>query len=125
MVAKYPGPDVITVTADSLDPMKCSGVMCPNKELLHDLTTDMLVDGSGRRQFWAAKEVRQYIQNQFICAEQACEVISRRLAFNSLIQPELLIIIVFQMGPCDCDFTCDKAPAKQPEEETCNVCDGK
>ena len=83
MVAKYPGPDVITVTADSLDPMKCSGVMCPNKELLHDLTTDMLVDGSGRRQFWAAKEVRQYIQNQFICAEQACEVISMRLAWNS------------------------------------------
>lgn len=91
MVAKYPGPDVITVTADSLDPMKCSGVMCPNKELLHDLTTDMLVDGSGRRQFWAAKEVRQYIQNQFICAEQACEVISMKPAWKSFIQPELLI----------------------------------
>ena len=86
MVAKYPGPDVITVTADSLDPMKCNGVMCPNKELLHDLTTDMLVDGSGRRQFWAAKEVRQYIQNQFICAEQACEVTYSN--FESIFEPE-------------------------------------
>ena len=86
MVAKYPGPDVIAVTADSLDPMKCTGVMCPNKELLHDLTTDMLVDGSGRRQFWAAKEVRQYIQNQFICAEQACEVTYSN--FESIFEPE-------------------------------------
>ena len=74
VASAYPGPNVISVTADTLDTTKCNGVMCPNKELLHGLTTDILVDGSGRRQFWAAKEVRQYITNSFICSEQACEV---------------------------------------------------
>jgi len=74
VASKYPGPNVITVTADSLDSDKCSGPMCPNKDLLHGLTTDILVDGSGRRQFWAAKEVREYITNSFICQQEACEV---------------------------------------------------
>ena len=98
----HPGPDVIVVTANSLEPDVCYGVMCPNKQMLHNLATDILVDGSGRRQFWAAKEVRSYIQNSFVCTEQSCEM------FN-----------------CDCEYTCDAEPQFAPEEEECNVCDGE
>ena len=97
-----PGPDVVVVTANSLEPDVCYGVMCPNKEMLHNLATDILVDGSGRRQFWAAKEVRSYIQNSFVCQEQSCE-----------------------MDHCDCEFTCDVLPQLQRSTEVCSFCDGK
>ena len=64
--------EIVSVTADPLD--DCSGSLCPNKDLLQDLTSDILIDGSRRRQFWAAKEVRQYAQNKFMCEEEKCEV---------------------------------------------------
>lgn len=97
VAAENPGPEIISVTADSID--HCSGSICPNTDLLQDLTSDILVDGSNRRQFWAAKEVRQYIQNKFVCEEDSCEICD-----------------------CDCDFTCEDPNASQLMSKSENSC---
>ena len=100
VAARYPGPDLISVTADSLDKDQCRGSLCPNQELLRDLTSDILVDGSQRRQFWAAKEVRKYLQNKFVCEEDKCEICD-----------------------CDCAFTCEEPMAQEEKGvEECELC---
>ena len=85
---------MISVTADSLRPGGCSGSICPNTDLLRDLTSDVLIDGSERRQFWAAKEVRQYIQNKHVCTEDKCEICD-----------------------CDCEYDCRSAQTETVKKQ--------
>ena len=87
VVNKFPGPKVVSVTADALYD-NCDGPLCPHKQLLSDMTNNMVLDGSGRKQFWAAKEIRKIVQESFVCHERACE-----------------------WCDCDCDFSCENTEA--------------
>jgi hypothetical protein len=99
VVNNFPGPKIVSVTADALYD-DCDGALCPNKQLLNDMTNNMVLDGSGRRQFWAAKQIRMISEESFVCHERACE-----------------------WCDCDCDFSCENTEALAGiRKEECQNC---
>ncbi len=99
VVNNFLGPKIVSVTADALYDT-CNGPLCPNKQLLSDMSNNMVLDGSGRRQFWAAKQVRTIAEESFVCHERACE-----------------------WCDCDCDFSCENTEALAGiRKEECQNC---